>query len=83
MKKSNKTFIKKIIVFVLGLTNLIPSEFSIYDKWIIPVIEGKITPSDPFYWHIEFLIILIRLLIIVVTAYEAHDIINRLIVRKN
>ncbi len=70
--KSELTFIGMIIVFLFGLTNIIPSEISIYDQYLIPVIEGDIEPGDLFYPHINFLIVFLRLIIIVATFFDFY-----------
>lgn len=42
-KKSEITLLKKIALFLFGLSNIIPSKISIYDEYIIPIIEKDLT----------------------------------------
>jgi len=70
MKTSEVNFILMVVVFIIGLTNLFPSEISIYDQYIIPTIQENITPEELFYPHITFLIVFFRIIILVVTFID-------------
>jgi hypothetical protein len=70
MRKSEINFILMIIVFIIGLTNIFPSEISIYDQYVIPIIQENTTPEHIFYSHITLLIIIFRILIIFITIMD-------------
>jgi len=70
MKKSEFKFIVGILIFLFGLTNIIPSEISVYDQQVIPFIEQNTHPTDVFYPHITVLIIIFRILIVVATILD-------------
>src|SRR3989344_3135027 len=76
LRKSEITLLKKIAIFLFGLSNIIPSKISIYDQYIIPLIEKDLTSANPFFTAIKLGIVLFRILIIVGTAYEIYDIIK-------
>ncbi|MBI2580339.1 hypothetical protein HYV85_00860 [Candidatus Woesearchaeota archaeon] len=75
-RKSEITLLKKIAIFLFGLSNIIPSKISIYDQYVIPMIEKDLTPANPFFIAIKLGILFFRILIIVITAYEIYDIIK-------
>jgi hypothetical protein len=70
MKPSEKNLVVKIALFFFGLSNIFPTKISIYDQYIIPIIESDVNPADTFYLAIKILIIVFRVLIIVGTAYQ-------------
>lgn len=70
MRKSEINLVIMIIAFIIGLTNVFPSEISIYDWYITPIIQKNITTEHIFYPHINLLIIIFRILIIVVTFID-------------
>ncbi len=74
MKKSEINFIVGIIIFVFGLTNIIPSEISLYDEYVIPHIEDNATEENVFYPHITIIIAFFRILIVVATFLEGYKI---------
>ena len=67
------TLLKKIALFLFGLTNIIPSEINIYEH-IVNFIEKDLQPTNTFYLAIVLGIWLFRILIILGTIYEAYDI---------
>lgn len=67
------TLLKKIALFLFGLTNIIPSEINIYEH-IVDFIEKDLQPTNTFYLAIVLVIWLFRILIIFGTIYEAYDI---------
>jgi len=73
MKMSYLTLLKKIALFLFGLTNIIPSEINIYEH-IVNFIEKDLQPTNTFYLAIVLGIWLFRILIIIGTIYEAYDI---------
>ncbi len=74
MKQSEKSLLKKIFLFLFGLTNIIPSEISIYDRYVIPLIESSTTRDNPLFVGITIGIVLIRIFIILGTFYELYNI---------
>jgi hypothetical protein len=75
-KKSEINLIKKIAIFLFGLSNIFPTKISIYDQYIISIIEKDLSPGNPFFMAIKIGIIIFRILIILGTAYELYDIIK-------
>ena len=76
MSKIINNMIKKILLLLLGLSNIFPTRISIYDQYIIPIIENNLTSENPFFITIEIGIILFRILIIIATIYELYDIVE-------
>ncbi len=75
-RKSEINLLKKIVLFLFGLSNIFPSQISIYDQYVIPLIQEITTTDNIFYSHITLLIIIFRILIIMATVYEVYDIIK-------
>lgn len=73
MRKCEKSLLKKIFLFLLGLINIIPSEINIYEH-IVNLIEKDLQPSNTFYSGITLGIFVFRILIILATIYELYDI---------
>ncbi len=75
LKPSEAKFLGKIVLFFFGLSNVIPSKYSVYDK-IISLIEPTITPDNVFYQSLTLLILifhLFRLVIFALTIWEFID----------
>jgi hypothetical protein len=49
MKPSEINLIKKILVFIFELSNIFPTSFSVYDKFLIPFMKANLEPSNPFF----------------------------------
>ncbi len=64
---------KKVLLFLLGLANIIPSKINIYEA-IVDFIEKELQPTNAFYLAIVLGIWLFRILIVIGTVYEAYDI---------
>ena len=64
----------KIIVFLFGLSNIVPTQISIYDKFIVTPILNNVTLDNIWYNYILIIIIMFRLLIIYGTYKQAEDI---------
>jgi len=73
MKKSAANLLKKILLFLCGLINIIPSKINLYEH-IINFIEKDILSSNTFYLAIVLGIWLFRIIIVLATIYEAYDI---------
>lgn len=74
LNKIEKIFLKKIFLFFLGLINSLPTEINVYER-IIGIVELNILPTNTFYTAIAILIVFFRILIILLTIYEALDIV--------
>ena len=72
MSISENKFLGMIVIFIFGFLNIIPNKISIYDQYLIPLIQNNIAPGGLFYAHITFLIIFFRILIIVGTLFEGY-----------
>ena len=75
MKKSEVNLLKKIFLFILGLTNIIPSQINIYEH-IVNFIEKDLQTTNVFYEAIILGIWFFRALIIFATIYELYKIIK-------
>lgn len=75
MKKSEINLLKKIFLFILGLTNIIPSQVNIYEH-IVNFIEKDLQTTNVFYEAIVLGIWFFRALIIFATIYELYKIIK-------
>lgn len=75
MKKSEVNLLKKIFLFILGLTNIIPSQINIYEH-IVNFIEKDLQTTNVFYKAIVLGIWFFRALIIFATIYELYKIIK-------
>jgi uncharacterized membrane protein len=75
MKKSEINLLKKIFLFILGLTNIIPSQINIYEH-IVNFIEKDLQTTNIFYEAIVLGIWFFRGLIIFATIYELYKIIK-------
>jgi hypothetical protein len=75
-KKSEINFLKKIIIFLFGLSNIFPTRISIYDQYIIPFIEKDLTQENTFFMAIKIGIVLFRILIVLATLYGLRDLIK-------
>ena len=75
MKKSEVNLLKKIFLFILGLTNIIPSQINIYEH-IVNFIEKDLQTTNIFYEAIVLGIWFFRVLIIFATIYELYKIIK-------
>ena len=75
MKKSEVNLLKKIFLFILGLTNIIPSQINIYEH-IVNFIEKDLQTTKVFYEAIVLGIWFFRALIIFATIYELYKIIK-------
>ncbi len=73
MKKSEANLLKKIFLFLLGLTNIIPSQINIYEH-IVNFIEKDLLLTNIFYSGIVLGIWFFRILIIFGTFYELYKI---------
>lgn len=74
LNKSEQNFIIDIIIFIFGFSNIFPTKISIYDQYIIPIIEQNISQEHYFYSLITFLIFIIKILIILGTLAEGYKI---------
>ena len=75
MKKSEKTLLRKTFLFLFGLTNIFPSEINLYE-YIVDFIEKDLQITNVFYSAIVLGILLIRILIVLATAYELVNIVK-------
>jgi hypothetical protein len=75
LKPSEVKFLGKIFLFFFGLSNIIPSKYSIYDK-IILLIEPTITPENIFYQSLTLLILIFHLLRFVILALTFWELID-------
>ena len=75
MIKSEINLLKKIFLFILGLTNIIPSQINIYEH-IVNFIEKDLQTTNVFYEAIVLGIWFFRALIIFATIYELYKIIK-------
>ena len=75
MKKSEINLLKKIFLFILGLTNIIPSQINIYEH-IVNFIKKDLQTTNVFYDAIVLGIWFFRDLIIFATIYELYKIIK-------
>ncbi len=76
MKKSEINFIGKILLGIFGITNIIPSRYSIYDEYLIPFIESNLDTSNVFFLGIKlgiFIFKLLRIIILVLTILLFYD----------
>ena len=73
MKKSEINLLKKIFLFLFGLTNIIPSEINLYEH-IVDFIEKDLQTTNVFYEGIVLGIWFFRALIIFATIYELYKI---------
>ena len=73
MKKSEINLLKRVLIFIFGLTNIIPSEINIYEH-IVNLIEKDLQTTNVFYSGIVLGIWAFRILIILGTLYEVYDI---------
>lgn len=75
MKKSEITFLWRILIFFFGLSNVFPSEYSIYDK-IISLIEPTITPANVFYQSLSLLVLIFHLLRFLILAFTVWELVG-------
>tara|TARA_Y100000031_G_scaffold139336_1_gene165958 strand:- start:150 stop:410 length:261 start_codon:yes stop_codon:yes gene_type:complete len=73
MKKSEVNLLKKIFLFLFGLTNIIPSQINLYE-YIVDFIEKGLLTTNVFYSAIVFGIWFFRFLIVFGTIYELYNI---------
>jgi len=71
MKKSEKNLIIKFLLFLFGLTNVVPSKINIYER-IVDLVSMDLQPTNKFYMAILLGIWFFRILIIVATVYELY-----------
>ena len=77
MKTSEINLLGKIAVFIFGISNIIPSRYSIYDQYIIPLVESNLDPSNPFFLGIKIGITFFRVMRFVIlgmTIYQGYRI---------
>jgi hypothetical protein len=61
-----------IFLFLFGLSNVIPSKISLYDKYIVTPIEEDTTPDDVFYLATIIGIIFFRVIILIASIYDLY-----------
>lgn len=75
MNKVEKNLVKKIILFIIGLLNIVPNEINLYER-IVNIVEKSTDASNTFYIEIVILIWLFRGLILIFTLYELAGIVK-------
>ncbi|MBT5424117.1 hypothetical protein HOK76_06490 [archaeon] len=77
MKTSKINLLWKITVFIFGLSNVIPSRYSIYDEYLIPLVVSSLDPSNHFFLGIKIGITFFRVMrfvIFAMTIYQGYKI---------
>ena len=75
LKRSELNLLRMIGVFIFGLSNVIPSRYSIYDQYMIPFIETNLHPDNLFFSGIKLGLLifwLMRFLILAGTIYQGY-----------